>query len=361
MKPLAIQPSPAVQRKPYSTLPLEPHIDLFLDANEGPTPPLDLLRVLEDVSRLRRYPSTDDLRALLASRLSVSTERLTVTAGGDDAIDRACRSVLAPGREIILTPPTFEMFPRYAALTGATAVNIPWASDPFPTQAVLAAITERTAAIALVTPNNPTGLTIPASDVRAIALAAPHALIILDLAYIEFADPQAQKDLEALALELPNILAIRTLSKAWGLAGLRIGYAVGDPRVINWIRAAGGPYAVSAPSAAIACRALETCEHLMRDYVANVRTERDQLFALLTDLGLDPWPSQANFVTTGARYDVHASPYASLRRQGIAAREWNNRTDLPSYACRITCPGNPAKFARLCRALRQYATEERAR
>lgn len=354
MKPLAIQPSPAVQRKPYSTLPLDPHIDLFLDANEGPMPPLDLLRVLEDVSRLRRYPSTDDLRSLLASRLSVSADRLTITAGGDDAIDRACRSVLAPGREIILTPPTFEMFPRYAALTGATAVNIPWASDPFPTQGVLAAITERTAAIALVTPNNPTGLTIPASDIRDIALAAPHALIILDLAYVEFTDPATQTALQALALELPNIVSIRTLSKAWGLAGLRIGYAVGDPRVINWIRAAGGPYAVSAPSAAIACRALETCEHLMRDYVANVRTERAELFTLLTDIGLDPWPSEANFVTTGARQNVRQSPHDSLRRQGIATRVWTNRRDLPSHATRITCPGNPAKFARLTKALSSH-------
>jgi histidinol-phosphate aminotransferase len=355
MKDLDVIPNVALREaRPYGVPSAGSAIDLWLDANEGPTPPIDLLRVLEDVQRLRRYPSTEDLRGLLASRLGVRPAQIAVTAGGDDAIDRACRSVLGPGKEVILTPPTFEMFHRYAALTGANEVCVPWVGPPlpdgggFPIDQVLSRISDRTAAIALVTPNNPTGLAMSAEEVRRIARAAAHVLIILDLAYTEFAD----EDLQSVVLEFPNIVSIRTLSKAWGLAGLRIGYAVGDERVITWLRSAGGPYAVSGPSAAIACRALETCEHMMRAYVDRVRTERVELADLLTKIGLDPWPSQANFVTTGARFDVHTSPYSSLRRQGIATRVWTNRHDLPDYACRITCPGNPAKFARLCKALR---------
>ncbi len=354
MLELQINPNAAmVGAKPYAVPRPSPAIDLWLDANEGPTPPIDLLRVLEDVQRLRRYPSTGDLRSLLASRVGVGSGRVAVTAGGDDAIDRACRSVLGPGKEIIMTPPTFEMFHRYAALTGATAVEVPWAVDPFPTDAVLAVINERTAAIALVTPNNPTGLVMSAEDVRRIARAAPHALIILDLAYTEFAD----EDLQPVGLEFPNIVSIRTLSKAWGLAGLRVGYAVGDERVIDWIRSAGGPYAVSGPSAAIACRALETCSHTMHAYVKQVRAERERLATLLTEIGLDPWPSQANFVTTGARWDVHLSPYDGLVRRGIATRVWRTRRDLAEYGTRITCPGSEVRFARLCRALRECCAE----
>ena len=85
-----------------------------------------LTQLTDRTQTVRRYPSTDDVRALLAARLGVACENIAVTAGGDDAIDRACRSVLAPGKEIILTPPTFEMFHRYAAVTGATSVEIEW-------------------------------------------------------------------------------------------------------------------------------------------------------------------------------------------------------------------------------------------
>jgi histidinol-phosphate aminotransferase len=360
MKDLDVIPNLALQvAKPYAVPSAGSAIDLWLDANEGPTPPIDLLRVLEDVQRLRRYPSTEDVRGLLASRLRVRPAQIAVTAGGDDAIDRACRSVLCPGKEIILTPPTFEMFHRYAALTGATEVRVPWLGLPlpdgsgFPIEQVLSSISDRTAAIALVTPNNPTGLVMTGDEVRRIARAAAHALIILDLAYTEFAD----EDLQSVGLEFPNIVSIRTLSKAWGLAGLRVGYAVGDERVITWLRSAGGPYAVSSPSAAIVCRALETCEHMTRAYVDRVRVERVELADVLTQIGLDPWPSQANFVTIGSRFDVDRSPYDVLRRQGISTRIWNNRPELPAYATRITCPGNPIKFARLIKALRTCTIE----
>ncbi len=328
-------------------------IELWLDANEGPEPPMEVLRCVERAATLRGYPTTTELRDRLATRIGVSVDRVAVTAGGDDAIDRACRSVLGPGKEIILTPPTFEMFHRYAALTGAKAVNVPWDSPGFPTEQVLAAMTPDTAAIAMVSPNNPTGLVATIDDVRRVSAAAPRALVLLDLAYTEFADV----DLQPLVLDLPNVVSIRTLSKAWGLAGLRVGYAVGHPDVIRWIRAAGGPYAVSGPSAAIAAAMLDAHEHVMREYVARVRVERAELFKVLEEVGLDPWPSQANFVTIGARWNVEMSPEESLARRGISVRAWSGRRDLAHNATRITCPGNTAAFDRLCRALRESAAE----
>lgn len=355
--PISITPNPAFAKAtPYAVPAASYPIDLRLDANEGPTPPAGLLAAIPSAATLQRYPSTEDLRRLLAARLGpsgVDPAMVAVTAGGDDAIDRACRSVLGPGKEIILTPPTFEMFHRYAAITGATAVNVPWTAEAFPVDALLAKVTEKTAAIALVTPNNPTGLVMTGDEVRRIARAAPHALVILDLAYTEFAD----EDLQPVGLELPNVVSIRTLSKAWGLAGLRVGYAVGDPKVITWLRSAGGPYAVSGPSAAIAAAMVERHEALMRAYVARVREERVRLFDLLTQLGLDPWTSRANFVTTGARGNVNRSAADGLARRGIAVRAWGNRADLPAYAMRITCPGDEAAFERLSRALHEAADE----
>lgn len=352
MSKLQIQPNPSVRHaKPYS-VPKEPRpIDLWLNANEGAVPPDELRLVLESAATLRRYPSTDGLRTLLAARVGVEPDMVAVTAGGDDAIDRACRAVLGPGKEIILTPPTFEMFDRYAKLTGAKAVHVPWVETPFPTEHVLARITEQTAAIAVVSPNNPTGLVATADDLRRIARAAPHALIIADLAYTEFADV----NLQPTALEFPNVVSIRTLSKAWGLAGLRVGYAVGDPRVINWIRSAGGPYVVSGPSAAIAAVMLERFEHVMRAYVERVKIERRELYDLLESVGLDPWSSQANFVTTGRRFDVHWDLCGPLADRGISVRVWSNRTDLPGYAMRITCPGSEHGFDRLKRGILQAA------
>lgn len=347
MNELGVIANPALNgSRPYAVPRAGAAIDLHLDANEGPTPPIDLLRVIEDVQTLRRYPSTDDLRDRLAANLRVRPGQIAVTAGGDDAIDRACRSVLAPGREIILTPPTFEMFHRYAALTGATERSVNWLSERFPIDAVLSEITDHTAFIALVTPNNPFGLAMTADDIRRVATAAPHALVVLDLAYTEFAD----EDLTPVGLEFPNVVCIRTLSKAWGLAGLRVGYAIGDERVINWIRAAGGPYAVSGPSAAIACRALETCAGLVRETVDTVRSERAELTALLRSLGAEPWESRANFVT--ARFPDAERVWRQLGQRGIAVR-WFGPRPLLESCLRITCPGRRPVFERLIRALRE--------
>ncbi|MEK6703324.1 MAG: histidinol-phosphate transaminase [Planctomycetota bacterium] len=347
MSGLQVNPNEALRgARPYSSPKPAHTIDLWLDANEGPTPPFDLLRAAESVQTVRRYPSTDDVRALLAGRLGVACEQVAVTAGGDDAIDRACRSVLAPGKEIILTPPTFEMFHRYAAVTGASAVEVEWTQEPFPLERVMSAITDRTAAIAVVSPNNPTGLVVRADDLRTLAKAAPRALIIADLAYTEFADV----DLQPVALEFPNVVSIRTLSKAWGAAGLRVGYAVGHPDVVTWIRAAGGPYAVSGPAALVACRMLETCAGLMQDYVARVRIERHELFGLLESLGATPWTSQANFVT--ASFKNAAGVHEQLASRGIAVRYFGPRP-LVSDCLRITCPGSVAGMGRLSRALKE--------
>ena len=251
-----------------------------------------------------------------------------------------------PGRELILPEPTFEMLPRYARLAGAEVVSLPWLGGTYPTAAVLRRITARTAMICVVSPNNPTGSVATPRDLRRLSRAAPHALIVVDLAYTEFADV----DLTPVALALPNTLITRTFSKAWGLAGVRVGYAMGRAEHIHWLRAAGNPYAVAGPSAALAAAWLDQGRTTVDIFVARVRAERALLTAQLLELGAAPEPSQANFVL--ARFADAPAVCDALAARGIAVRAFLDRPGLQD-ALRITCPGEAAAFSRLTATLNE--------
>lgn len=328
-------------------------VDLVLDANEGRPPPPALLDalVVAGPEALRRYPDPGPLERRLADRLDLPHDHVLLTAGADDGLERACRVSLAPGRRMILPEPTFAMLPRYVALTGAERVSIPWFEGPYPTDAVLARVDATTTAISVVSPSNPTGEVATEGDVRRLAAAAPHALVVLDHAYVEFGD----EDLTGLVRELPNLVVLRTLSKAHGLAGLRVGYAVGSPRIIGWMRAAGHPYAVSGPALVLVDRWLDGADPAVAGYTARVRAEREALGAALRDAGLRVTRSQANFA-----YGIGARARwlrAGLSGLGIGVR------DLPGPSpgvgsLRITCPGDAADLARVLHALATAAAPE---
>ena len=290
---MSLTATPAIAAmRPYSVPRHPAPIDLKLDGNEGPAP-AGLVAALSDAigdEQLRRYPKASGLEQALARQLGIAPERVLVTSGADDALDRACRALLCAGKSLIMPTPTFEMLPRYARIAGADVVPVPWPSGDYPLEAVLAAIDERTAAIAVVTPNNPTGSVASKEVIDRLAAAAPNAALLVDLAYVEFAD----EDLTAAALAHPNAIVFRTLSKAWGVAGLRVGYAAASAEIVGWLRAAGNPYAVSAPSLALAQQRIETAD--IAPYVEQVRCERDELTELLNELGARALPSQGNFV-----------------------------------------------------------------
>jgi histidinol-phosphate aminotransferase len=320
---------------------------LRLDRNEGllPSPALLAELVQTDPELLRRYPDVSELTSLLADRWGVAPDRVIVTAGADEAIDRICRAYLAPGRTLLLPDPSFDMLDRYAALAGGELVRVPWVGDVFPTDGFLERINERTAVIAIVSPNNPTGGVASLPDVRRIASAAPDALVLLDHAYVEYADD----DLTSAVLDLANVVVTRTLSKAWGLAGCRIGYALGGPNIIAVLRAAGGPYPVAGPSLALAARQLERGVNSLALHVAQVRGERAVLTRQLASRGLRPRHSQANFVFVdcGARARFCAAGLAAL---GVRVREFRNRPGITT-ALRITMPGDATAFERLATAV----------
>jgi histidinol-phosphate aminotransferase len=342
-------PSPAVEGLVPYRVP-RPRVTgqvLRLDANEGPAAGADLLEGLADLGTesLRRYPGPGELEALLAERLGIETDRLLVTGGSNDALDRACRAVLAPGRRLVLPIPTFEMIPRYARLAGAEVIEVPWPEGPLPVEEIVRS-SAGAAAVAVVTPNNPTGAAARPGELTRLAEALPQALLIVDLAYAEFAD----HDLSAESLALPWAVSIRTLSKAWGLAGARVGYAVARPEVIGWLRAAGQNYPVSEVSRLLALRRLRTGEAEMAASSDRIRTERRRLFELLEQGGADPLPSQANFVL--ARFTDAAAVQQALADRGILVRAFPGRPGLDD-ALRITCPGHPESFARLSAALKE--------
>ena len=322
-------------------------VDLQLGGTERPVLSEQLrqltLQVNADV--FCRYPDAASLRELLARRFGIAPAGVLVTAGSDEAIDRACRAFLGPGDELVAPTPTFEMISHYAGLTGATVRRVAWTEGDWPLRAVLAACGAKTRAVAVVTPNNPSGAVATAEDLEQLAKAQPQALVLVDMAYGEYAD----EDITPRMLALPNVVMTRTLSKAWGMPGLRVGYALGAPDVIGWMTAAGGPYAVSRPSLTLASAWLQQGEQDMRGYVTRIRQERALLRDLLVELGARVEPSQANFVL--ARFDNPGWVRDALHGLGIGVRAFPTEPSL-SDALRITCPGDAVSFERLLAALR---------
>jgi histidinol-phosphate aminotransferase len=291
---------------------------------------------------LSRYPSPTDLEALIARSLDVDPARVVVTAGGDEAIDRVCRAFLEPGRQLLTADPTFEMITKYATLAGGSVRAAAW-GESFPTQALLEIAGATTGVIAVVTPNNPTGRVVRRDDLERLSSAAPGSVLLVDLAYTEF----AEEDLTSAALSLPNAIAIRTFSKAFGLAGLRVGYAVAPASLVSLLRAAGGPFSVSALSIAAAFQLMQDGAARVAPIVARVAQERSQLATMLGERGVTSIPSQANFVL--ARFPDAEGTWAALARRGILVRKFAS----PELAeqLRITCPADCVAWERLKAAI----------
>ncbi len=349
-------PSPMLEEvSAYSPPRTSSPIDLHLDGNEGSMPPQSLLSMLgsQDSELLRRYPDASELESELASIHKINRERVLVTAGADDALERALRAVLGPKEEVILPVPTFGMIARFAKLAGGEVLEVPWLEGTIPTDEMIAAVTERTAVIVVVTPNSPTGLVARARDLERLSTNAPWALLLVDLAYVEFAD----RDITSIALSFPNTVVTRTFSKAWGLAGLRVGYAMGNPRVIEWMRATGHPYSVSAPSLLLARERLARDREEVRGFVARVREQREKLSRLIESLGAHALPSQGNFLL--GKFDDGDQVCSGLAELGIAVRPFPGKPYLEN-CLRITVPGDVTAFDRLYAGLTEVLTATRS-
>lgn len=312
-------------------------IDLRLDANEGP-PAIDIAALAAAMTsqEAARYPSARDLEREIAAFHAVAPERVIVTAGADDAIDRLCRATLEPGASMVTTTPTFEMIARGGRLAGAEVRAVPWLEGDFPTDAVIESADEGTRMIAVVSPNNPTGAVATAADLSRLSAAWPGAALLIDLAYTEF----AAIDLTRAALDLPNAVVTRTFSKAYGLAGMRVGYAIGPGSLIQATRATGGPY----PCSGFSLRAARAALRVPVD-VGTVVARRGRIADSLARLGTRVIDSQANFVMAsfGGRTRWVWRALCSL---GIKVRAFDEASGLGEWL-RIGVPASDADEARL--------------
>jgi histidinol-phosphate aminotransferase len=312
-----LSPREAVRTLPSYHPPLGGRDGLRLDFNEntvGCSP-----RVLQRLRQLgpedfARYPEREPLEAAVAEFLGVDASELLLTNGVDEAIHLLCETYLEPSDEALIVVPTFSMYRIYAAATGAQVVCVPADKDfRFPVEDVLSHITRRTRLIAVANPNNPTGTVAPQEELLRVAAAAPHAAILVDEAYFEFYG----HTLLGHWRELPNLFVARTFSKAYGLAGLRIGVLLGDREQIRSVRRVSSPYNVNAAALACLPDALADQAHV-REYVREVCAGRKRLESAYASAGIRFWPSAANFVL--ARVGS-AEFIQQMRRRGILVRD----------------------------------------
>jgi histidinol-phosphate aminotransferase len=258
-------------------------------------------RVLDAIRRVQpsdvsTYPSYPDAVRATARHFGVDPDWVLLTNGLDEGLLMTAIGHIARPRvhdaETIIPLPAFDPYPNSTAAVGATAVRVaPGSGFAFPTQAVIDAITPRTRIIFLNTPNNPTGQLIPVHDLERISAAAPDAVVLIDEAYIEFGGTTFLPQLS----RFPNVLIGRTFSKAYGLAGLRVGVVIGQPQALDPVRAVTLPFNINGVALAAIQAALADAEFLPR-YAAQVQLSREKLYAACKRLGLEFWPSAANYV-----------------------------------------------------------------
>jgi histidinol-phosphate aminotransferase len=327
----------------YQAPTTDPLIRFYLDRTEPPIPYRDQTQNISLASS-SQYPSARQFESEIADRFGIRPENVIVTAGADESLDRACRAFLTHGNELLTFDPTFEMIPRFGALSGASIVSVPWLDEDVPVSALLDNISDRTRLVVLISPNNPTGLTIPSEVIAEIASQCaernPSIVVLIDLVYVEFADGDPTLDL----LRFSNILLVRSFSKAWGLPGIRVGYSLGNDQLIAMMRAAGGPYSVASASLEMISNNFERFEIEMRTYVENIRSQRDLVQQWLSAHTVRFIPSQSNFIllfpSDAACFDT------ILRSKWIRTRAFPDQPLLQS-ARRLTMPGDSEAFSLL--------------
>lgn len=317
------EPAPAYPRHDASI-----RVDLSDNTNRWGMPPSASRVIRELGSCAMRYPEpyAERLQDAVAGYCGVDADMITTGCGSDDVLDCAIRAFTSPGDRLVSCDPSFVMVPALARLNALHCVMIPFTAG---WDADAAAILRADArVIYLCSPNNPTGTVLDAATVAAIADAAS-ALVIVDEAYAEFAGT----DCLALARSRPNVLVVRTMSKAFGLAGLRVGYGIGAPAMVRAVEQARGPFKVNALGAAAAEAAVREDVPWMRAAARLAMHARDRLARELGARGLQVFPSSANFVM--ARMAGALDVARRMRSAGVAVRAFGSLAGIGD-ALRIT-------------------------
>ena len=265
---------------------------------------------------LTRYPEREPVEAIVAAHLGLAADHVALTNGVDEAIHVLFEAFLEAGDELLLPVPTYTMYEVYGSATDARAVTVQAADDlQFPFERLLAAITPQTKIIAIANPNSPSGSVATRAQLLQIAQRAPHTVVLVDEAYFHFYGETVIDLIGA----VPNLVVARTFSKAYGLAGLRLGLLVGPVDIMRWVRRVLSPYSVN--SLALACLppALQDTAYLDW-YVSEVLAARTEFEAALDAAKMRYWPSRANFILVeiGAQ---HAEFVRLMRAAGVLVRD----------------------------------------
>ncbi|MCZ4080422.1 histidinol-phosphate transaminase [Rhodococcus sp. H36-A4] len=302
-----------------------------LASNETTQGPLPGVRekIAESVSTVNRYP---DIRATalvdaVAAHVKVGPANVAVGNGSVALCQEVVQIMCSPGDEVVYAWRSFEAYPIIARVAGATPVEVPLNEDHVhDLDAMLAAITERTRVVFVCNPNNPSGTVVARSALERFLDAVPaHVLVVLDEAYFEYAreNPEGEyTDGVELARDRRNVLVLRTFSKAYGLAGLRVGYAIGDPAVITAMSKVRIAFAVSSVAQQAALASLEAKDELLARTDTLV-AERERIRSALIELGYDVAHSEANFVFLPL--GTLSGPYTEAAAEaGILLRAYGN-------------------------------------
>jgi len=355
VKPWIQELEPYQPGKPAEELDRELGItgSLKLASNESPLGPSPraVAAIQAELARVHRYPDGASfvLRGKLARRLGVREEQLVFGAGADEILELLAKVLLGPGDECVFAWPSFAMYPIVVRGMGATPVRVPLDADlVHDLEAMAKAVNARTRLVFVCNPNNPTGTSVgrEAFD-RFVERLPAEVVLAIDEAYVDFARRKDFPDALAWVARRPGTIALRTFSKAYGLAGLRVGYGVADPELAGYLQRARHPFNVNRLAEVAAAAALDDEEYTSRLQRLNAEGI-EYLTRELRALGYEVWPSDANFVLARGPAGV----VSALLREGVIVRP------LASFGLadhlRVTV-GLPEENERLVKALRKIA------
>jgi histidinol-phosphate aminotransferase len=344
--------SPYVPGKPITELarqmglPVESIVKLASNENPLGMSPKARAAVEAAMAGVERYPDQFELIDKLAQRHGVSQAQVVLGNGSNDVLDLAARVFLAAGCSAVFSQHAFAVYPLATLSTGAECIATPAKHYGHDLDAMRAAIRPDTRVVWIANPNNPTGNFLPYADLRAFLAAVPaDVAVVLDEAYNEYLPPAERIDTVAWVRDFPNLIVTRTFSKIYGLAGLRIGYAVASPDVADLLNRVRQPFNVNNLALAAACAALDDHLFVAESYELN-RRGMEQIIAGLKRLGLEHIPSHGNFVTFAINDGTAVNQ--KLLKQGVIVRPIGGY-GLPNHL-RVTI-GTETENARFLAAL----------
>jgi histidinol-phosphate aminotransferase len=324
-----------------------------LASNENPLGPAPrasaAYRKAEKLNALYPEGASPELRAALARHHKLAPESVIVGNGSDEVIRLLCEAFLEPEDEVVVSQHAFIRFKQQAAMMGARVIEVPMTDWTHDLELMAKAMSPRTKLVFVANPNNPTGTFNTAEELEALLASAPKtALVVLDEAYWHYAQaiPGYPKSLPELVLAHDNLVVLRTFSKAYGLAGLRVGYGVGDPELIGWLDRIRMPFNVSLPAQLACVEALKDGAFVKRTVALN-ETQRAGMTRTLGDMGFGVGDSATNFVFARAPLPGREL-FKALLRQGVIIRPLDEY-GLPHHV-RISV-GSPAQNKTLVKAL----------